>query len=161
MLLDVVLLTSTLKALQVELLSEAPDECGHANQVAARDALYNKMLRPRYYVDCLIFDVEHAKVTLVRYLVRSSSILVFGGSKHLRVRREIAPFSANVSASWNGSSETCCLCWCNRVSSAYSSDFTRLMLKGSSFTKIRKSGTGPRDDICSTQRLVAVQFDFF
>ena len=83
-------------------------------------------------------------------LVDEVIIFVFAWPK--RPRQEIAQFSAEVTASWSGDSDTSWLCWwawCNRASSAYRSVCTRLMLQGRSFMKITKS-TGPRCDPCGT-----------
>ena len=72
-------------------------------------------------------------------IVSEVIILVFVWPR--RPRQEIAQFSADVIASWNGNSDTSWLCWwawCKRASSAYSSVCTRLMLQGDNLWRSRK-----------------------
>ena len=64
-----------------------------------------KMFRTQDNVDCFIFNAEHASFMLVDEVI----IFVFAWPK--RPRQEIAQFSAEVTASWSGDSDTSWLCW--------------------------------------------------
>ena len=150
LLLDVVLVlsTSTSEALHVELLWEEVHGCGHASQDSEReqrqDVSYTGQCR-LLHLKCGAFKMRSMPVCMLVVI-----IFVFAWPK--RPRQEIAQFSAEVTASWSGDSDTSWLCWwawCKRASSVCSSVCTRLMLQGRSFMKITKS-TGPRCDPCGT-----------